>query len=291
MSYQKQGKSYSSKSRNRKREELKPYNRTKDKVPNKKLTAKKVKKQINRAIKKDLEAKNKPRKVDNETIIKSQSSEILWFSFTVRVSKFRKRIEMDSANKIAKFIIKNAGLFLTNLNEILAVDKIFNQEEVAKYIHSKWKMRSIGKKSNNKVVIDRRKDGSYKINFNITELFKEHQMFKLNKLSISRTMMLKTSMFEYGTLDDIALSISPKTPYKWKSIPTTAVRYISPYSIYVLFWDDKKLIEQYVNSNSPEHFIDKNLAISYIMAAINDNEYGKFKVKKIESTKTKFKNN
>lgn len=286
MSYQKQGKSYSSKSRNRKREELKPYNKNKDKVPNKKSTAKKVKKQIQIAMKKDLEVKNKPRKIDNPTIIKSHSSEILWFSFTVNLSRFRKRIKMDSANKIAKFIIKNAGLVLTNLNEILKVDKIFNHKEVANYIHSKWKMRSIREKSNNKVVIDKRKDGSYRINFNITELFREHQLFKLDKDSISRTMILKTSMFEYGTLDDIALSTSPKLPNKWKSIPNTVTRYISPYGIYVLFWDDKKLIEKFIESDSPE-------SISYILdviSVLNNEEYGRFKVKQIESSKGKSKN-
>ena len=260
MSYQTKRKnkstnSYSSKSRIEKKESFKSYNKTKQDSKNSpQAKIKYVKYKPNKP--------NKPeKKVEAKTIISTTVDETLWISTEIRMSRFLKRMTEHDALTIAKFVVKNPGLFITNLNNDIKVEQIFNVESVKNYIKKHWSYRKY-KKGNKFIRIVKFANGYYRLNLNITELFRLHQFYKLSYCEIARSMILKVLSFDKGTF---TLS---KTVFGSSAV-------LDPSNNYILFWNDKKLIDLVNDSDNPGDYIALSAAIE------KDIDYGKFKVKEL----------
>lgn len=257
MSYQngkrtKSNRSYSSKSRIEKKESFRPYNRSKK-------DSKKSVETKNKCAKPKF---NKPvKKIDAKTIISTSVDETLWISTAIKMTRFLKRVSENDALTIAKLIVKNPGLFITNLNNDIKVEQIFNVQLVKNYIKKHWSYHKY-KKGNKFIQIVKLTNGYYRLNLNISELFRLHQFYKLTSNEITRSMILKVSSF-----DEATFTLS-KTLFGYG--PT-----LSPLNNYILFWNDKKLIDLVTDSNNPANYITLSAAIE------KDIDYGKFKVKEL----------
>lgn len=263
MSYQTKRKnnntnSYSSKSRIEKKESFKPYNRKKiDSKTSIETKKKYIKRKLNKPVVKKIEAK---------TIITTTVDETLWISRPIKMTRFLKKVSENDALIIAKLIVKNPGLFITNLNEDIKVEQIFNIQLVKDYIRKHWSYRKY-KKDNKFIRIVKLTNGDYRLNLNITELFRLHQFHKLSHNEIARSMVLKVSSF-----NEAAFTLS-KTLFGYGPI-------LNPLNNYILFWNDKKLIDLVTNSNNPSDYIQKDVDFIALSSAIEkDVDYGKFKVK------------
>lgn len=246
--------SYSSKSRIEKKESFKPYNRAK---PDSKKSIETKKKSTTRKL-------NKPvvKKVEAKTIINTTVDETLWISTPIKMTRFLKKMSENDALTIAKLVVKNPGLFITNLNKDIKVEQIFNIQLVKDYIRKHWTYHKY-KKNNKLIRIVKLTNGYYRLNLNITELFRLHLLYKLNHNEIARSMILKVSSFD----KQVPFTLS-KTVFGYG---TTLI----PSNNYILFWNDKKLIDLVTDSNNPGDYFNLSIAIE------KDVDYGKFKVKEL----------
>lgn len=293
MGYQKHT-SYSSSKRNQKKNNYKPYNQSKksDKkiennghnkkksnvsknksdstkrgafskttVKNHKTNIKTCKPTEKKIFKKSIEPNKLIIQVSTTNSVETTS--VLWITFKVDLTKYRKRLDEESALKITKFVQKNAGLFITNMDNEIHVDKLFSVEEVKRYIIKNWTYKrykfdnkcksknhlnrihySVVNKNSNKPI--------YYINFNITEFFKEHLEYKIqnNCKDITRSMIIKTSMFTDA--DNVHFRsewISTGDLEEHKIVSDK----LNSNDLYILFWNDKNLIDLY--KNDPYRFI------------------------------------
>lgn len=265
MSYQTKRKnkntnSYSSKSRIEKKESFKSYNRAK---PDSKKSIKTKKKNTTRKL-------NKPvvKKVEAKTIINTTVDETLWISTPIKMTRFLKKVSENDALTIAKLVVKNPGLFITNLNKDIKVEQIFNIQLVKDYIRKHWSYHKY-KKNNKLIRIVKLTNGYYRLNLNITELFRLHQVYKLSRNEMTRSMVLKVS-----SLNDATFTLT-KTVFGYGVA-------LNPSNNYILFWNDKKLIDLVSNSNDPAKYIEKDMDYVVLSSAIEkDIDYGKFKVKEL----------
>lgn len=263
MSYQTKRKnkstnSYSSKSRIEKKESFKPYNKVKpDSKNSPQAKIKYVKYKPDKTVK----------KVEAKTIMSTSVDETLWISTEIKMSRFLKRVSENDALAIAKLIVKNPGLFITNLSKDIKVEQIFNIQLVKDYIKKHWTYRKY-KKGNKLIRIVKLSNGYYRLNLNITELFRLHQFYKLSRNEIARSMVLKVSSFDEGTF---TLS---KTVFGYGAT-------LSPSNNYILFWNDKKLIDLVTDSSNSSVYPNDIDYITLSKAIRRDIDYGKFKVKEL----------
>lgn len=295
MGYQKRT-SYSSSKRTQKKNNYKPYNQSRksDKKNENKSNGTNIKKKSNSfknksdstkrgsfsktTIKNHKTCKPAEKKIfkkptePNKLVIQVSTTDAveltpaLWIAFKVNLTKYRKRLDEESALKITKFIQKNAGLFITNMDNEIHVEKLFSIDEVKQYIIKNWTYKHYkfdeNDKSKNRLnrihysVVSKSssKEPVYYINFNITEFFKDHLEYKMqnNCEDITRSMIIKTSMF--------ADSDNAHFRSEWvSSIDLEEHKTISSNlnsdDLYILFWNDKDLIDLY--KTSPYSFIAK----------------------------------
>lgn len=286
MSYQKKN-SYSSKKRTQKRNSYKKYDTSKSNndVKSKKIVSSnnngETSKKKVRVVRKNTKFNNtknvvKRAKEFNKCLITSNVNrecfDTLWFTMKVDLTKFRKRLTKESALKLTKFIQKNAGLFITNMDNELHVKRLFDVKEVQKYIIKHWKYKKYSNYDKHNKLWFNMIDKDVYMNLNITEFFKDHIKFKTIKSgkSITRSMVIKTSMFDKSD------------EYYFKVVKTHLINHyirivdaiyikseqLSYDKIYVLFWNDKDLINLYQRPN-----------ITPFMDGLYSEFYGNFKVK------------
>lgn len=299
MGYQKHT-SYSSSKRNQKKNNYKPYNQSKksDKKNENKTNGTSIKKKTNvsknksdstkrgsfrKTTVKNCKANSKTCKPVEKKIFKNpiepnklviqvsttnsvESTSTLWISFKVNLTKYRKRLDEESALKITKFIQKNAGLFITNMDNEIHVDKLFSVDEVKRYIIKNWTYKRYkfnedykSKKHLNRIYYsiagkNTLNEPVYYINFNITEFFKDHLEYKTenNSKDITRSMIIKTSMFtDFDNVHFRSEWISTTDLEKHKTVSDK----LNSNDLYILFWNDKDLIDLY--KTDPYYFIVK----------------------------------
>lgn len=287
MGYQKHT-SYSSSKRNQKKNNYKPYNQSKksDKknenntngynkkksnvsknksdstkrgsfsktaVKNRKANNKTCKPVEKKIFKKPIEPNKLVIQVSTTDAVESTAA--LWISFKVNLTKYRKRLDEESALKITKFIQKNAGLFITNMDNEIHVDKLFSIDKVKRYIIKNWtykryKYREDCKSTNNSnriyysVAGENLSKPVYYINFNITEFFKDHLEYKTvnNSKEITRSMIIKTSMFT--DVDNVHFRSEWISTGDLEEHKTVSDK-LNSNDLYILFWNDKDLIDLY----------------------------------------------
>lgn len=157
------------------------------------------------------------------------------------------------------------------MNGDIKINKLFNVDKVFKYITKHWSYKKYSIDNNNKIkIIKNSTTKIYTIKFKVIEYFIIHQFFKLSNESISRAMIIKTLMFE----DTYILFVSKIYDFK----------YLDYKKLYVLFWDDKHIIDEFQKWNFT---IIQCLINGQIFDENHQGIFGKMKIKEIKNNKNK----